>query len=84
MGWTLLDACHTKIGDFDLAKFVDEDVLWFDITVADIKGVTVLHSTKHLAKIKHGLIFPQRTMFVDETEQIALLNVFQNEVTRGK
>ena len=59
----------------------DKDVLWFEIPVANVKGVAILHGAHHLSKDVHRVMLAHLPISVDIREHVLARAVFENKVT---
>ena len=45
-----LECGHSKIGELDVVPTVQQDVLWFQVTMADIEAVAVSQTSDDLTE----------------------------------
>lgn len=64
----LMKSSHAKIGNLDLEISRDQDVLWFEVAMADVERVTVCDRANNLTKEVDGNLLTQPTPHVDEGE----------------
>ena len=68
MGWLLVQGCHAKVGNLDLAICLEQDVLGLQVSMADVEAVAILEGAHHLAIIEDGFLFAKFAVPVDEVE----------------
>jgi hypothetical protein len=82
--WTLLNSGHSEIGNFDLTVARQEDILGLQISMANVERMAVVQSADYLPEIVDGLILWNCSDDVDVPEKIALLDIFENQVTESR
>lgn len=68
VGWLLVQGCHAKVGNLDLAICLEQDVLGLQVAMADVEAVTILESAHHLPIIEYRFLFAEAAVPVDEVE----------------
>lgn len=73
--------CHAKICNLDFGIRSDQDILRFEIAVADVERMAVGDGTDYLAKEVESVWFRKGSTAVDEGEEVAMVDILENEVT---
>lgn len=71
---------ETKVDDFDIAFFADQDVFNFQISVDDAITVTVIKRTGNLPGKFAGLFLFQPTVRDDVVQHLTAVDVFEHHV----
>jgi hypothetical protein len=74
---TLLQSCHAKVCDLNSAFTVQQYVLWLEISVADIVGVTVAHATHDLSEKEDSIFFGYGPTSVNEVKEITIFDILK-------
>lgn len=75
-----MEGSHAKVGNFDLEVGGNENVFGLEITVADVERVAVGDCAYHLAEKEYGHLFRQTALCVDKGKEVALVDVFENQI----
>jgi hypothetical protein len=78
---TLLQRRHAEVGNLDLACAIQQDVLGLEVSMTDIVRVAVAYGAHDLPEQKDGVFLRYRTTGVDEVEEIAFFDVFEQQIT---
>ena len=76
-----LKGCHTEIDNLDIAIAVQENVLRFEVAMADIETMAVRQSSDHLAKNTYRLWFWKTTVGCYVFEKLSAFNVLKDKVS---
>lgn len=77
----LVESSHSKISNFDFEVSTDQYVLRLEVSVADVEGMAVGDGADDLSKKVDGDFLTKATLHIDKGEQIALINIFEYQVT---
>lgn len=80
---TALEGGHSKVGDLDVLLAVEEEVLGFEIAMANVEAMTVVHSRDDLLEVVQRLVGVKTTARDEVVEQLAAFDVLHDEVAVG-
>ena len=63
------DVAQAEVGNFDVVVFVQQQILWLEISMDDLVSMTVLDSTYYLLEHLSGFLFVQPAMLDDIVEK---------------
>lgn len=77
----LVESRHTKVGNLDLEIGRDENILRFEVAVADVERVTVGNGTNDLPKEVERDVLGQPSLAIDKCEEVALVDILEDQIT---
>ena len=75
-----LQSCHTEIHNLNVIIPINQDILWFKISMADVESVTAREASDQLAKNAHRLMFGKAPVLGDMFEKLTTFDIFKNEI----
>lgn len=63
---------------------MDEDILWFEISVDELFSVKILKAKNDLRGVESSQMHIQTTMSLDDLEQLSTLNILHLDVKRAR
>lgn len=79
--WALVECCHSKVGDFDVQIFVQQNVLRLQVSMADIEGVAIANGAENLPEVLHCFLLFQPSLFRDLRKKFAIVHKLENQVS---
>lgn len=67
---------HPKVGKLDVVIRVQENVLWLQVSMADIEPMAVAKTSNYLTKQSDCFLFGERALFGDVVEKLSAVDVF--------
>ena len=78
----LLECRHAEVRNSDVQVLSQEDILWLQIAVADVKLVTVPNRAQHLSEVLHCLYFCQAAICDNVIEELASVCVLEDKISK--
>lgn len=75
-----LQGGHAKVGNLDVLLSVKQQILWLEIPMTDVEAVAVVYAGYDLLEVPRRLVRRQSALRHQVVEQLATLDVLEDEV----
>lgn len=79
----LKELARSHVDELDIAVFVDDYVLGFEVSVEDLLGVQVLQRKHHRGYVELGVFGGQQTDITDHVEELQSVDEFGQEIHKA-
>ncbi len=74
------DLSETKVDDFDLVFSIDQNVLWLDISMADVNIVAIVDCLHYSLHDVADIVFIKFFLVVGSVQELNAVKIFSNDV----